>query len=296
MARVYRQYRPDVIHAHGSQGGAVARLARLLAPRFPLVFTPHNYAFKNYFTSPLERGVYRAIEFGLAPLASRVICVCEAERKVAAGIGPAKRTRLVYNGIEPLEPAPPDPQVADLASGGPLVCTVAELQAPKGVTSLVGAMPELLRRFPDARLAVAGEGVEREPIECQIAELGIGQSVRLLGSIDNVAGLLGSADVFVQPGWSESFPYSLLEAMGMGMPIVATDVGGVGEAIEDQVTGRLVPPHDPEAIAAAVGDLLADRERAATLVAAARERMMTRFRLGRMVDETLAVYRELGLP
>jgi glycosyltransferase involved in cell wall biosynthesis len=80
------------------------------------------------------------------------------------------------------------------------------------------------------------------------------------------------------------------------MPIVATDVGGVGEAIEEGVTGRLVPPHDPEAIAAAVGDLLADRERAAKLAAAARERMMTRFRLGRMVDETLAVYRELGLP
>jgi glycosyltransferase involved in cell wall biosynthesis len=224
-----------------------------------------------------------------------VICVCEAEREVAKRVGPARRTRVVYNGIEPLVEAAPDPKVADLAQGGPLVCTVAELQAPKGVTSLIAAMPAILEAAPAARLAIAGDGVERTPIERQIAELELGERVALLGSIDNVAGLLSAADVFVQPGWSESFPYSILEAMSLGLPIVATAVGGVGEAIEDGVTGRLVPPQDAERLAAAVVDLLSNRGRANELGEAGRERMMSRFRFRPMIEKTIGVYREIGL-
>jgi glycosyltransferase involved in cell wall biosynthesis len=296
VGAVYRRFRPHVVHAHGSQGGVVARLARLARPRTPVVFTPHNFAFTNYFTSRAERGLYRGIEVSLAPLASRVLCVCEAERRVAEGVGSSSRIRVVYNGIEPLAPAPASPEIAAIAAVGPLIGVVAELQPPKGVTTAVAAMPAILRRFPTASLVVAGDGGERAALESEIAALGVGGSVRLLGSVDGVAGLLGAADVCVQPGWSESFPYSVLEAMSLARPIVATDVGGVGEAVEDGVTGRLVPPQDPGALAAAAIDLMADRQRATALGAAARERMMSRFRLDQMVEGTLAAYREVGLP
>lgn len=296
LGGIYRRFRPHVVHAHGSQGGVIARLARFSRPRMPVVLTPHNYAFTNYFTSRLERGLFRSIEVALAPLATRVICVCQAERRVAASIGPSRRTRVVYNGIEPLSPAPADPEIARLSEKGPLICTVAELQPPKGVPTLIAAMPQVLRRFPDANLAVAGDGIERQRVERQIDDLGVSRQVHLLGSIDNVAGLLGACDTFVQPGWSESFPYSILEAMGSGVPIVATDVGGVGEAIEDAVTGRLAPAHDETALAQAIIDLLSDPDRARDLGDAARERMLSRFGLERMVEETLDVYREVGLP
>lgn len=295
LGRIYRSFEPDVVHAHGSQGGVSARLARIARPRTPVVFTPHNYAFTNYFTSGLERGVYRGMETALAPLATFTVCVCEAERKVARTVGSAKRTRVVYNGIVPMDPAPAGRHIGEIATRGPLIATVAELQPPKGVTSLVAAMPAVLTMVPDAQLAVAGEGVEREALERQIDELGVAASVHLLGSVDDVAGLVTAADVFVQPGWSESFPYSILEAMSLSKPIVATDVGGVGEAIEDSVTGRLVPTKDPDAIAAAILDLLSDRERARMLGVAARERMMSKFRFDQMVDGTHAVYREAGL-
>ena len=295
IGSVYRRFRPDVVHAHGSQGGVAARLARLARPRTPVVFTPHNFAFTNYFTSPLERGAYRGIELALAPLASRVLCVCEAERRVAERVGRAARVRVVYNGIEPLHPTPPAAELAELGAGGPLIGVVAELQPPKGVTTAVAAMPAVLERFPAANLAVAGDGVEREALERQIARLGIGDSVHLLGSTDGVAGLLTAADVCVQPGWSESFPYSVLEAMSLGLPIVATDVGGVGEAIEDGVTGRLVAAKDAGALGAAIVGLLEEPETAGRLGEAARERMMSRFRLDQMVEGTLGVYREVGL-
>jgi glycosyltransferase involved in cell wall biosynthesis len=296
IAALYRRFKPDVVHSHGSQGGVTSRLARLGRPRTPVVFTPHNYAFTNYFASRAQRGLYRAIEIALAPLATRVVCVCEAERRVAERIGPARRVRVVYNGIEPLAPSPPGERVAALARAGPLICVVAELQPPKGVTTAIAAMPAILSRVPGVRLAIAGEGVEREALARQIRELGLDGSVELLGSVDGVAGLLGAADVFVQPGWSESFPYSLLEAMSMSLPIVATDVGGVGEAIEDGVTGRLVAAQDTGTLAAATAELLEDRELARRLGAAARERMTSRFSFERMVEETLAVYREVGLP
>lgn len=295
MGRTYRSFAPDVVHAHGSQGGVIARLARIARPGTPVIFTPHNYAFTNYFESAGARRIYKVIETVLAPLASRVLCVCENERRVAEGIGPSRRTRVVYNGIEELMRVEPPPSIAELTEAGPLISTVAELQPPKGVTTLIAAMPQILDAFPDANLAVAGDGVERESLESQIAGLGIGERVHLLGSVDGVAGLLSATDVFIQPGWSESFPYSILEAMSLSLPIAATNVGGVGEAIEDGVTGRLVASKDAVALASATTDLLSDPALAGRLGKAGRERMMSRFRLDQMVDGTLAVYREVGL-
>jgi glycosyltransferase involved in cell wall biosynthesis len=296
VGSLYRRYAPDLVHAHGSQGGVVARLARCARPQTPVIFTPHNFAFSNYFTNPLERGAYRGIEQALAPLATRFLCVCEAEARIAARVAPRRRLRIVHNGIEPLAPVPPDAELAALANPGPLLAIVAELQPPKGLRSAIAAMPAILAARPDAKLAIAGDGPERTELEAEIDALGIGDNVRLLGSLDGVAGLIGAADVYLQPGWSESFPYSVLEAMSLAAPIVATDVGGVGEAIEDGTTGRLVPARDAPALAAATLDLIADRERAAALGNAARDRMMSSFRLDQMVDGTLGVYREVGLP
>jgi glycosyltransferase involved in cell wall biosynthesis len=295
IGSVFRRYAPDVVHAHGSQGGVAARLARVAKPETPLVFSPHNFAFTNYFTNPAERAAYRSIEVALAPLATRFLCVCEAECRVAAKVAPRRRLRVVHNGIEPLRPAAPGAELAALADAGPLIGVVAEMQPPKGLRSMIAAMPMILDARPEATLVIAGDGPERVDLEAEIADLGIGERVRLLGSIDGVAGLIGASDVYVQPGWSESFPYSVLEAMSLAAPIVATDVGGVGEAIEDGVTGRLVASKDPAALAAATLDLLADREPARRLGEAARERMMSSFRLDQMVEGTLDVYREVGL-
>ena len=294
LARAYRSWRPDLVHAHGSKGGVAARFARLAAPRVPVVFTPHNYAFTNYFASRGSQRAYRVIETAMAPLASRTLCVCKAERALAAGIGAGRRARVVYNGIEPMDPAEPSPEVERLAVPGPLVCAVTEFQLPKGVPTLIEAMPAVLAAHPGAQLALAGDGPMRDEIVARIAELGLGERVHLLGQVSSVGGLLGAAEVFVSPGWSESFPYAILEAMSAGLPIVATDVGGVGEAIEDGVTGRLVPAHRTEPLAAAICDLLDDRSEAEGLGREARTRMQERFTFDAMVAGTLAVYRELG--
>lgn len=295
FARAVHRFAPDLIHTHGSQASGVARLARLRSPRTPIVFSPHNFAFTNWFSGPGERRAYRVIERVLAPLTSRYIAVCEAELREVEGIGGGGRGRLVYNGIVPFDPGEPGRRYLDLAGGGPLLAAVTELQPPKGIPTLIDAMPRILSAAPDATLLIAGDGPMRAEIEERISSLGIGSRVHLLGDIDDVPALLAATDVFLAPGWAESFPYANLEAMSARLPVVAADSGGVGEAIIDGRTGRLVPAQDAAALADATTDLLGDPSRAAELAAAARELLEERFTFDGMVAGTEAVYGELGV-
>ena len=127
LTRIVRELRPDIVHAHSSKAGAVSRLARILHPRVPLVYSPHLYAFAGDFERPSERRAYRAAERLLAPAASRVVCVCEDEARLARSIGPTGRVRVVYNGIAPAGAGPADPRIAALSERGPVVGALALL-------------------------------------------------------------------------------------------------------------------------------------------------------------------------
>ena len=297
FARAVSKVRPDLIHAHSSKAGAVARLARVAHPRVPVVYTPHGYASAGYFPGRLVRHSYGLAERLLAPLADRVICVCEAELRIASEIGRAGRTRLVHNGVgaPDKEDVPVPDDISDLAGEGPLLCAVSQLRPGKGIDTLLDAMPLVLDAMPTTLLLIVGDGIDRAALEDRARR--IDHAVRFVGSppgpMTSVAGVIQLADVFVAPSWAESFPYTVLEAMALGASIVATDVGGVGEAVLDGSTGLLVPPRDSAALAAAIVALLSDPHRAARLGAAARELVSRRFTVERMVAETASVYREL---
>jgi glycosyltransferase involved in cell wall biosynthesis len=293
LAGVIRSWRPDLIHVHGSKAGTLGRLARYADPSVPLAFTPHQYAFANYFKRRWARSLYKAIERAMAPLTTMVICVCEAERENAVKIGSGDRARVVYNGISFTPADEPEPRLAALRERGPVICAVAELHPRKGLLTLLDSMAGVLAVHPDATLAIAGEGIHRETLLRRVAELGIAPSVRLLGLVGDVPAVLAGADVFVNAAWAEAFPYSVLEAMAAQRPIVATDVGGTREAIEDNLTGRLVAPFDTDGLTSAILDLLDDREKAERLATAARERMIERFTFEGMVAGTLEAYAEL---
>ena len=291
-ARVVRRVRPSLVHAHSSKAGALARIARPAFAGTPLVYTPHGYAFAGHFESEAERRRFRVAERALAPLASIVLCVCEAERRLAAQIGPERRTRVVHNGVPEPAPAPLHPALEPLSRRGPVVGVVTLLRRGKGIETLVDALPDLLAVHPDASVVVAGEGIDREPLEARAESRGVAAALHLVGATDGPMPLLARADVFVSASWAESFPYNVLEAMAAGVPIVATDVGGTAEAIEHDVTGLLVPPRDPGALGAAIIELLSNRERAARLAACARARQRSLFTVDRMIDRTLQVYAE----
>jgi glycosyltransferase involved in cell wall biosynthesis len=294
VGRAYRRFRPDLIHAHGAQAGVVGRLARAAAPDVPLVHTPHRYAFFDG-AGPSAAGLaYRAIERALMPLASRVLCVCEAERDIALRLGAGARARVVHNGIEPRTPGPLAPRFADLAAR-PLIVAVSELFRRKGVPTLIAAVPAILAANPDAVLVVAGEGPDRAEAERAREALDpeLAERVHLAGHVADPSGLLAAADVFVNPALAEAFPYGILEAMAAGAPCVVTDAGGSAEAVVDGESGLVVAPGDAGALAAAVNRLLADRAAAERFGAAAAERVRERFTRERMIAGIEAVYAEL---
>ena len=294
FARIVARFKPDLVHAHGSKGAAVARFARVAHPRVPVVHSPHEYPFDNYFSSSRRRRLYWAYERALAPLTTLALCVCEAEARHAERLR-VRRVRVVHNGIRPLHADSVDPRVAEMAAAGPVIAAVAELRPAKGMISLVEAMPGVLRRHSEARLAIAGDGSERPALERRIHELGIAERVMLLGHVSEVAETLAGARLFVNPAWSEAFTYSILEAMSMALPVVATDVGGTTEAVREAETGLVVPPHDPAALASAIVGLLDDPGRAASLGRAGRELSLKEFSYERMTSGTFDAYAELGL-
>jgi N-acetyl-alpha-D-glucosaminyl L-malate synthase BshA len=168
----------------------------------------------------------------------------------------------------------------------------SNFRALKRVGDAVVALSEVIRERP-AVLVLVGDGPEREGVENLVGVLGLAPHVAFLGEQLHLGGLFGQADLFVLPSEQESFGLAALEALAAGVPVVACHVGGLPEVVRDGKTGRLVPPHDPRALAVAVLDLLSNEPRRAAMGRAAREDATVRFRPGPVVDRFEALYREL---
>jgi glycosyltransferase involved in cell wall biosynthesis len=293
FASIVRRVRPDVVHAHSSKAGAIARLARLLSPRVPVLYTPHGYAMAGFFRR-VERSAYREVERGLGLLTSRVLAVCEAEARLARTVTTAGRVRVVHNGVDisALAEGEPDARVTALRSRGPVVCTVCQLRPGKGMETLLDAWPAVVAGQPNAQLAVAGDGELRDALEQRVEALGIADSVHFLGEHSEPIAAVRAADAFVLASWFEAFPYVILEAMALGLPIVASDVGGVAEALAHARSGLLVPARQPAALSSALIELIADAELRGRLGAAALQTVRRRFGTETMVRGAIDVYAE----
>jgi glycosyltransferase involved in cell wall biosynthesis len=265
LAAILRELRPQVVHAHSSKAGAVTRLARFADPRVPVLYSPHGYAFAGHFTRSGERAAYRWIERALAPLATRVVCVCEAEARLARAVGADGRVAVIYNGIAPAPQGPADPRLLELARRGPVIGALTLLRPGKGLETLIAAAPSLLERHPGAQLAIVGDGPDLDALSNQARALGVAGAVTFLGPSRDPLGVLRGMDVFVHPSWAESFPYVILEAMSLARPIVASDVGGIPEALVQGHSGLLTPARDERALARALAELLDDPARARSL-------------------------------
>ena len=291
LVALLRRERPDVVHVNSSKAAALGRVAALVARARVRVFTVHGWAFKAY--SGTTGTLYRWADRVLAPLTTVTICVSETERRagLAARTCRADRTVVIPNAID-VETAPR----ARLEGDPPRIVTVGRLAAPKDPLTLARALPALAPR--PYSLAFIGGGGEQPRVEQQLDALGVRDRVEMLGERHDVADLLAAADVFVLASRSEGAPLSILEAMAAGLPVVASDVGGVAELVADGETGLLVPPSDPAALATALARVLDDRELSGRMGAAGRARARDRFDLAGLRAAHLELYaRELsGVP
>lgn len=204
---------------------------------------------------------------------------------------------LVLNGLEiPPETGGRKPPPADLGipAGAPIVSYVANLREDKGHLCLVEAARIVAAEFPEVRFLFAGrEDAEAVPVRRRIRELGLERHILLAGSRQDVAGILDASFLVAHPGEQEGLSNAILEAMSAGVPVVASGVGGNPEAVEDGVTGLLVPPGDPGALASGILALLRDPARAGEMGRAGRKRARERFSLEGMVAAMEETYLEL---
>jgi glycosyltransferase involved in cell wall biosynthesis len=292
LTALVRRERPHIVHVNSAKAGALGRLAAWLG-RVPVrIYTVHGWSFTAH--TGASSALYRWAEWLLRPLTTTTICVAESERRagLAAGTCDEATTVVIHNGVE-LPPA----GAVESRSGPPRLVTVGRLQAPKDPITLLGALSELGR---PVEAVIAGNGPDRPAVESERRRLGLESSVRLAGELNDVGELLAAADLFVLSTRSEGLPLSILEAMAAGLPVVASNVGGVPELVVDGETGLLVPPGDPHALAAAIGRLLDDETLRRQLGAAGRIRASEHFDLAATRGAHLDLYRALladaGLP
>jgi glycosyltransferase involved in cell wall biosynthesis len=282
LAASFRQWRPDVVHTHDQRALFYACPAARLVRVPMLVHTRHG---RDMHATRRQTAIFRA----LSTLVDRLVCVSEevAALSRAQGVAPS-RLRTILNGID-LDRfgfIGPDP-------AGPVV-TVARLSPEKDVANLVRATAIAAERAPGLRVEVAGGGPCREELDLLAIELGVADRITFLGEARDVTAILQRACLFVLPSRSEGIPLTALEAMACGLPVVATRVGGLPEVVEDGMTGRLVPPADPAALAGAMLEIWDDPRRGAQMGHAGRRRAEDCFDVRWMVDEYEMIYREIA--
>ena len=287
--------RPDVIHAHMYRAEVVGTKAAIAlrdaGHRRPyVVSTVHSSRVR----SQEDREELRR----LTPSIDRLIAVSTAiERKIADEGREGAPVELIYNGVdlERYDHQEPCCTLRDeygMEPGSQLVGVVARLEPEKGHPTLLEAWPSVLRRVPNAYLMIIGEGSRHDALGQLASDLRIAHRVVFTGRRDDVPAVTAALDVAVLPSYREAQGLSILEAMALSRPVVATNVGGIPEVIEDGVSGLLVPPHDPEALADAITRLLVDHPFADMIARAGHDVVRSRFCLEHMVAEVSRIYEE----
>jgi glycosyltransferase involved in cell wall biosynthesis len=239
---------------------------------------------------PLSRRKYAACD--------RVIAVSQAIAGVLGrgGLG-SERVRVVYEGVPDRNALPGGREaLRDLGipEDAPVVGNVAALTGHKDQATLLEAAAKVVRRVPEARFVIVGEGELRSRLEARSRDLGLERRCVFAGFRADLDRLIPAFTVFCLSSHMEGLGTSLLDAMAFGVPVVATAAGGIPEAVQDGITGRLAPPRQPDALAAALLEALDDPLRRAAWGRAGRRRYEERFTADRMIDATLAVYAELS--
>ena len=283
MARVFRRYRPDIVHTRNWTCIDAIVAARLT--RVPLVIHGEHgrEAADPHGRNPFRRRVRR----WLSPLVTEFVTVSrDLEDWLVEGVGvPASRITQIYNGVDVEAFAPSGRAEARRALGirddDFAVGTVGRLDPVKGHDSLLQAFG-LLPRDRRCQLLIVGGGPGRPDLQRLQGQLGLGDRLRLLGERQDIGLILRSLDVFVLPSLGEGISNAILEAMATGLPVVATRVGGNPELVEDGVTGVLVDPGSHRALATALAGYLDDPALARRHGEAGRLRVLKDFSLDRM--------------
>lgn len=288
-------FRPEVIHNHmfraemvGTRAGL--RLGEVGCGRPFIISTVHSSRVRS---SDDKEALRR-----LSPFMDRLIAVSKSiQHKIADERDSSTPVSLIYNGVDLRRYDHQQPCCTfrgeyGIPQDSPVVGVVARLEPEKGHRTLLMAWPQVLALVPDAWLLVVGEGSEREALESLVKSIGVADRVVFAGRRDDVPAVTAALDVAVLPSYREAQGLSVLEAMALGRPVVASAVGGIPEMIDDGHTGLLVPAQQPDALAEAIVRLLRDHPLADMLGRRGHDQVHDRFCIELMVRAIEDLYDE----
>ncbi len=282
-----RRFAPDLVSTHCAKAGVLGRLAaRSLG--IPALFTAHGWSFSEGVPAR-RRNLYRWLERAGTPFSNRIIVVCDADRHTAERewVAPSRKIRVVHNGMPDIGAG----ERADPGAGPVRLVTIARLCEQKDFATLFRALARL--RDLDWHLDQVGEGPLKDNIRDLARSLGLSDRISFLGRSEQVAPLLARAQVYLLVSNWEGFPRSILEAMRAALPVIASDVGGVREAVVNGENGFLVGRSDDGVLADRLRRLIASPALRVRMGAEGRARYERQFTFERMLEQTCVVYREV---
>lgn len=284
----FRRFKPDIVHVHSTKAGLVGRVAAKLAG-LSVVFTAHGWAFTEGIAEH-SRNLAVFLEKFAARLSDRIICVSEYDRQLALrmGVGNPLLLTRIHNGVPEVSA---DQRSIPQRAGVIRIICVARLDIPKDHALLLDAL-DMLKDFPWV-LELIGDGPLTQNVQQKIRDLGLVDRVEFSGLCNDVPARLAASDIFVLTSSWEGLPLSILEAMRAGLPVVASDVGGVSESVTEEVTGFLIPKGDKTTLANRLMRLFKDAALRREMGLAGRGAYEREFAFEVMYERTEQVYREV---
>lgn len=291
ICRIMEDKHPDIIHCHSSKAGIVGRIAGAIK-NVPAVFTAHGWAFTSG-VSPVKRIIYAAIEHMMLGITKRVICVSEFDRQLAKRwfLHNYNRIVTVHNGIV-------DKTFnSNIAREDflPLkLVSVARFSHQKNNMELIRAVEQINKLYSDSlQLNMVGDGPLLSEAQAYVTSHKLENDVHFLGSRTDVDDILNKNDIFCLISNYEGLPISIIEAMRAGMPIIASDVGGVNELLQDEVNGFLIPRGNISELVDKLKYILHHKELIKSMGEASRKIYEEEYTADRMNQKILSVYNEI---
>ena len=298
LRRLFRDGRFDIIHCHSAKAGFLGRLAARSLPA-ARVYTPHCFPF-SIQSDAFVTSLYVWLERMAGGWTDRLVAVAPSEAELARATKVIRPDRIVVieNGIDPTAfdiEVDTEAKRAELGleASDAVVLSVGALRPQKGHQYLIEAVPEVARCHPHVQVLIAGQGQSRADLEQLVRAQSVERHVRLLGARGDVPELLKTADCLVLPSLWEGGPYTLLEAMAAGTPVVASRIPGVTDWVREGDTGRLAEPGNPQSLAQAIDKALSEPDESRRLAAAAQAMVLQRNTRDRWLAEMTELYLSL---
>ncbi|MGA3206900.1 MAG: glycosyltransferase family 4 protein [Syntrophales bacterium] len=299
LIRIFRQERPHIVHTHTSKSGILGRWAALVVGVPVIIHTPHGHVFWGYFNR-WKTKLYVLLERLTATVTNKIVTLTEQEKKdhVRYRIAGENKFAVIHSGVDLSKFSNVQEHGTEMKKklGIPeqtfVVGTVGRLTAIKGHKYLIEAAARILPKIPQIVFVFLGDGELMNELKMQAALAGIGDKVKFLGWLPNIAEFMSTFDIFVLPSLNEGMGKVLVEAMAARKPIIASDIGGISDLVIHGKNGLLVAPMNSDALANSI-ELVLRNSQTRTNMGEEGQRLSQKYDVNSMISKIDGLYLQL---